>query len=588
MIKVLCRGAQAGAEVIRAKQGGGRCTIILDMQTTVETKTRARADWRRSARRAASVVALCAAAAFFAQSAVSLPGVARRPATHTPAQKRTRPDVARFSQRVAAILGGEHAKQAYWGILVTDRQTGETLYELNPERYFALASNTKLFTSALALEALGRDYRFHTTLESSEALDADGRVKGDLRLVGRGDPDLSNRKFPYAGRPEREGPAEKVLVELADAGVRSGLREVDGDIVADDSYLPYDPYPAGWSAGDLFFSFGAPVSAIAFNENVVSIEVQAGTRVGEAAKVTAKPEAALAALAQEVTTGPAGGQPELAVVRRPGQDFVLLRGTVPLGEVHTRIELAMTAPAEAAARALRQLLEERGVRVKGGTRVEHAPPPETSASGEPILSHIAAPPDPKDAIVIAEHISPPLIESIRVANKVSQNIHAELFLRAVGREKLGMGSTAAGLKVERGFLERAGIGEDEVVLTDGSGLSRGNLVTPRAVVTLLRYAARQPWGRDYLSILPVAGVDGTLEDRMKNTAAAGRIEAKTGSVEHVHALSGYATTVANEQLAFAIFCNNDVERGPNATAAIDAIATAMVETLGGRQARKNQ
>jgi len=571
------------------RQGGGRCTIISNVQTTRETEMRTRADWQRRAGHAATIVALCAAAAWLGGRAPSAQGVPRKPAARAAvAQARARPDVARFSQRVAAVLDGEHAKQAYWGILVTDRESGETLYELNPERYFALASNTKLFTTALALDALGKDHRFRTTLESKEALDADGRLGGDLKLVGRGDPDLSNRKFPYGGRTDREGSADKVFAELAEAAVRHGLREVDGDIVADDSYLPYDPYPAGWSAGDLFFSFGAPVSAIAFNENVVAIEVQAGRRTGDAASVTAQPEAALATLTQEVTTGPADGQPELAVVRQPGQDFVLLRGTVPLGDTHTRIELAMTAPAEAAARALRQLLEERGVRVKGGTRVEHAPPPETSASGEPILSHVAERPDPQDAVVIAEHISPPLVESIRVTNKVSQNLHAELFLRAVGREKLGMGSTAAGLKVERGFLERAGIGEDEVVLTDGSGLSRGNLVTPRALVTLLRYAAHQPWGQDYLATLPVAGVDGTLEDRMKNTAAAGRIQAKTGAVEHVHALSGYATTLAGERLAFAIFCNNDVERGPNATAAIDAIATAMVETLGARPPRKNK
>jgi D-alanyl-D-alanine carboxypeptidase/D-alanyl-D-alanine-endopeptidase (penicillin-binding protein 4) len=507
-----------------------------------------------------------------------------------------RPDVARLRQRVATVLSGAHADKAYWGILIADRDTGETLYELNANHYFAPASNAKLFTTALALATLGTDYRIRTTLESSVPLDREGRLAGDLRLTGRGDPDLSNRKFPYAGRIERDGAVEKVLAELADAAANAGLREVGGDIVADDSYFPYDPYPAGWNIGDLFFAFGAPVSAIAFNDNTVSVEVQPGMRVGDPATIVTEPRAALSTLTHEITTGPADGKPEFAVVRQPGPNFLLLRGTAPLGDTHMKIDLALTAPAETAALALKELLEARGVSVKGGTRVEHGAPPETSAAGEPILRHAEESPAMRDPVVLAEHVSPPLLESIRVTNKLSHNLHAELLLRTVGREKLGLGSTAAGLKAERNFLEAAGIAEEDVVLTDGSGLSRGDMVTPRALVALLRYAWRQPWGRDFVSTLPVAGVDGTLEDRMRTTAAAGRIEAKTGAIEHVRALAGYATTLRGERLAFAIFCNNDSQlpfrqagRGPNATAAIDAIATAMVETLGApRPSRKTK
>jgi D-alanyl-D-alanine carboxypeptidase/D-alanyl-D-alanine-endopeptidase (penicillin-binding protein 4) len=212
--------------------------------------------------------------------------------------------------------------------------------------------------------------------------------------------------------------------------------------------------------------------------------------------------------------------------------------------------------------------------------VQHSPPPENTASGEPIIPQsIPAKPDP-NPLVLAEHVSPPLIESIRVTNKVSHNLHAELFLRAVGREKLGVGSTDAGLKVERGFLHEAGIADGDVVLTDGSGLSRSDLVTPRAIVALLRYAEKQPWGKDFISTLPVAGVDGTLENRMRDSAASGLIEAKTGEVEHDRALSGYAATLRREDLIFAIFYNNNPQGGPETAAAIDAIATAMVETLG--------
>ena len=496
-----------------------------------------------------------------------------------PVIRKPRPDVARFRARVDGVLREANAGRDYWGILVVDRETGETLFETNPDHFFTPASNAKIFTTALALATLGPEYRFQTTLESKAALGADGRLAGDLILVGRGDPDLSNRRIPYAGLPEREGPAEKVLAEMVDAAVAKGLREIDGDIVADDSCFPYDPYPADWTVGDLFFRFGAPVSAIAFNDNTVSIQVQPAAQIGEAATILTQPAAAIDTFSHEITTGPAGAEPDLAVVRQPGTNFLLLRGTVPLGHAPVELDLAMTQPAETAAVTLKQLLEARGVRVTGGIRVQHAPPPETTASGEPVLSRAAQPPDPNDT-VLAVHVSPQLLETVRVTNKVSHNLHAELLLRTVGREKLGLGSTAAGLKVERDFLRQAGIPDGDVVLTDGSGLSREDLVTPRAAVMLLRYAARQPWGAFYISSFPIAGLDGTLENRMKDSAASGLVQAKTGEVEHVRALSGYATTLRGEHLIFSIFYNNNPQKGADTSAPVDAIVTAMVETLG--------
>ncbi len=517
----------------------------------------------------AAVLLFASALTFTPSSAAQKAGPSEQPAA-----------LARFSARVQAALTEAHAARGNWGILVADRDTGEILYDLNSDHFFMPASNAKIFTTALALATLGRDYRFRTTLESQAALESDGRLAGDLRLVGRGDPDLSNRVFPFAGRFERNGSVEKVLAEMADAAVAKGLKEVDGDIVADDSYFPYDPYPAGWTTGDLFFTFGAPVSAIAFNENAFTIEVQPGTRIGSPAAIATEPNAASDAFRSEITTSPAGSEPDFAVVRQPGINFILVRGSIPLGHAPIPLDFAMTQPAETAALTLKQLLEARGVRVMGSALAQHAPPPESTAAGAPVFPSTGPPASPPPAVVLAEHLSPPLIESIRVTNKVSQNLHAELLLRTVGREKTGLGSTAAGLQVERDFLAAAGIADGDVVLSDGSGLSRDDLVTPRAVVALLRYVARQPWGADFLSTLPVAGVDGTLEDRMKDTPARGRIEAKTGSHEDAHALSGYATSESGESLVFAIFGNNNRQHGPDATTALDAIATAMVETLG--------
>jgi D-alanyl-D-alanine carboxypeptidase/D-alanyl-D-alanine-endopeptidase (penicillin-binding protein 4) len=494
-----------------------------------------------------------------------------------------RADVALFRARVDRALAEAHAQRAAWGIVVADRDTGETLYGQNADHFFAPASNAKIFVTALALATLGPDFRFRTTLESAGALGSDGRLPGDLILVGRGDPDLSNRKFPYAGNGSREGAADRVLAEMADAAVAKGLREVDGDIVGDDSYFPYDPYPAGWTTGDLFFTFGAPVSAIAFNDNTITIEVLPGAQAGDAATLTCEPGAAADMVGLDVATVAPGSASNIAVVRQPGVDFIQIRGTIPAGHAPVRLDLAMTNPAETAARTLKALLEARGVHVTGGVRVQHAAPPESTPAGDPVFPAAGAagqnPPN-TSRTVLAEHLSPPLLESIQFTNKTSNNLHAELFLRTVAREKLGLGSTAAGLKLEADFRRAAGIPEGDVVLSDGSGLARDDLVTPRAMVALLSYAARQAWGNDFISTLPVAGVDGTLEDRIKNTAATGLIEAKTGTLEHDHALSGFATTLRGEYLVFSILCNNNAEHGPGASATVDAIATAMIETLG--------
>ncbi len=527
---------------------------------------------------AASMAAVAAALLFSAQAGAQ--SASHRNETHATENGKTRSDVARFRARVDAALGLGNARKLNWGIEVADRDTGDTLYELNGDHFFTPASNAKVVTTALALATLGADYRFHTTLEAKSAIDSDGRLAGDLILVGRGDPDLSNRRFPYAGRGDRAGPIEKVLAEMADGAVAKGLREVDGDIVADDSYLPFDPYPVGWSSGDLFFAFGAPVSAIAFNDNTISVEIGPGVHVGDPAMIRTEPAAALGAFTEEITTGAPDTLSDFAVVRQPGLNFILLRGTIAVGRTPTRVEIAMTAPAETAALALKQLLEARGVRVMGTTRAQHAPPPFSNVAGEPIIPATSPLLPEPNAVTLAEHVSEPLLETIRLTNKMSHNLHAELLLRAVGREKLGVGSTAAGLKAEREFLRTAGVADGDILLSDGSGLGRDDLVTPRGIVTLLRYAARQPWGKDFLSTLPVAGVDGTLEGRMTGSAASGMIEAKTGEIEHVRALSGYATTLRGESLVFAIFYNNNPQHGPGTTAPVDAIATALVETLG--------
>ena len=475
----------------------------------------------------------------------------------------------RFADDAEKLLGAAPAGKAEWGILVVDAQSGGTLYQRHAENYFVPASNLKLFTTALALARLGPDFRFRTTLETRGALSRKGRLAGDLVLVGRGDPNLSSRKFPFVKEAEFDGAPEKALSELANQAVARGLREIRGDVVADDSYFPRERYPNGWEVDDMVWSYGAAVSAIVVNDNAVTLTLVPGAATGKPVAITLEPWTRDFTLRNEVLTSPPGTKPDLTLTREPGAPLVVLRGTYPLKGEPRKMLLAIEEPAEHAAALLKRLLEERGVRVRGAARAQHEPPASNGAAGP---AH--------EPLVLAEHLSVPLADAVQAVNKMSENLHTELLLRAAARQK-GPWSTAEDLaKFAAEFYAEAGIAAGDVIQTDGSGLSRHDLVTPRAVVTLLQYAARQPWFPAYYASLPVAGADGTLLDRLKNTPAAGRIHAKTGSVEHVRSLSGFAELPGGRRVIFSILTNNQGAKNHEATAALDALCVALVEDLG--------
>lgn len=500
------------------------------------------------------------------------------------AKKAPRADVAAFRARVEAALADAKADKAYWGVLVADAETGEILFALNPQRYFTPASNTKLFTTALALAALGPDYRFRTTLETRGAVDAFGRLRGDAVLVGRGDPNLSNRKLPMGKEIEHDGLPEKILAEFADAVVARGVKQIEGDIIADDSYFPYDRFPSGWTVDDLVWGYGAAISALCVNDNTIALEVRPGEREGDPAWFGVEPWADFYPVRNEARTWAKDSERKLELVREPGSHLILLRGTIPAGAPPHVLTLGVEEPAEHWAGLLKRLLEARGVRVYGQARARHlfrAEPGDASREAKERSDTASATP-----ALLAEHVSLPLLEAVRVINKISQNLHAELLLRTAAREKGGANTADDALKYADEFRKSIGIDEGDVVLHDGSGLSRRNLVTPQAVVRLLAWIAQQPWADAFRTTLPVAGEDGTLEDRMKDTPAAQHIWAKTGSLDHVNALSGYATTKHGEKLIFSMFGNNNAQRGRAATAVLDAICTAMIEELGALPAKK--
>jgi D-alanyl-D-alanine carboxypeptidase/D-alanyl-D-alanine-endopeptidase (penicillin-binding protein 4) len=445
-------------------------------------------------------------------------------------------------------------------LLIVDAESGETLYQQNADKYFVPASNMKLFTTALALAKLGPDYRFHTTLETQGAISSEGVLDGDLTLVGRADPNLSNRKFPYELKEEFDGPAEKALVELADALVAKGIKEVSGDVIGDDSYFPRERYPNGWEIDDMVWEYGAAISAIVVDDNTVALTLTPGDQAGSPVQAAVAPATPDFMVENDVTTSGADVKSDLTLTREPGSNVVVVKGTLPAKSAPRKLVLAIEEPAQHAAAVLKRLLEERGVRVAGVARARH--------------NHVEPGGDP---VVLAEHVSVPLGDALKLVNKISQNLHTEMLLRTVARQS-GVWATPDDLmKVPADFYGAAGIEPGDVIQTDASGLSRHDLVTPRAIVTLLNFSQKQSWFGPYFASLPVAGIDGTLEDRMKNTPAAGRIHAKTGSVEHVRTLSGFAETPGGRRLIFSFLSNNQGGKSHEAADALTGLCVAMIE-----------
>src|SRR5712691_8401060 len=472
----------------------------------------------------------------------------------------TKKAAAKFAVRAETLLGTGPTSKGEWGLLIVDAESGETLYEQNADKYFLPASNMKLFTTALALAKLGPEYRFHTTLETRGTISSEGVLSGDLALVGRGDPNLSNRKFPYELKEEFDGPPEKGLVELADALVAKGVKEISGDVVGDESYFPRESYPNGWEIGDMVWEYGAAISAIVVDDNTVTLTLTPGEQAGNPVQAVVTPVTPDFMVENDVTTSEVGVKSDLTLTRDPGGNLVVVKGTLPAKSGARKSVLAVEEPARHAAATLKRLLEERGVKLGGVERARHDG---GEMSGDPA--------------VLAEHVSVPLGDSVKLVNKISQNLHSEMLLRTVARQK-GMWATPDDLmKIPAEFYEAAGIAPGDVIQTDASGLSRHDLVTPRAIVTLLGFAQKQAWFGPYYASLPVAGVDGTLEDRMKITLATGRIHAKTGSVEHVRTLSGFAETPGGRRLIFSFLSNNQGGKNHEATDALTGLCVAMLE-----------
>jgi D-alanyl-D-alanine carboxypeptidase/D-alanyl-D-alanine-endopeptidase (penicillin-binding protein 4) len=468
------------------------------------------------------------------------------------------PSPSRLRKAIDPIVARPEFASAFWGVEVRSLETGRTLYARNAEKAFRPASSMKLVTTAAALDAYGPDARIRTTVETEGRLDGQGRILGDVFLVGRGDPNLSARFTK--GRPTA------AFETMADALVAAGVRRIEGRVVGHEGAFAGERRGSDWTWEDLAWGYGTEVSALSWNDNQVEMSLHPGERVGDPARLESVGDAGCLAISSTVTTAPPvapvapASSPvavadEVSLDRAPGSDEVRLSGRLPQGGSWDA-ELAVRDPARCAAGAFLRVLEERGIRVTGGVATSSLP---LSAG----------------ARVLATHESAPMAEMIRVVNKESQNLHAEMLLRLVGLKVGGEGSAAKGHEAVADLAKRLGVPDEGWALADGSGLARTDLLTPRGLVALLAAMDRHPHASAFRDSLPVAGRDGTLEKRMRGTVAEGRVLAKTGTLRLANALAGYVTNARGERLAFAVVVNNHAGKSREAVAAIDAIAVAL-------------
>ena len=460
------------------------------------------------------------------------------------------PSPAKLRKAIEPIVSSADLAASTWGIEVRSLGSGRTLYALNAAKAFRPASALKLVTTAAALDAYGPDARPRTTLETAARLDSKGRLLGDVFLVGRGDPNISARFSP--GKPAAAFEA------MAAALVALGAKRVEGRLVGHEGAFAGDRRGASWTWEDLAWGYGTEVSALSYADNAVEATLAPGDRAGDPAALALAPDSGCLNVVSTVTTMEARpGYEEVALQREPGSNDVRLTGRLPLGGSWDG-HLAVADPAACAAAVFASVLEARGIRVASGVATSRAPLPEGSR-------------------VLAAYDGLPMAQMVQVVNKQSQNLHAEMLLRLVGLKAKGEGSVDAGSAAVLAFAARLAVPTAGWAIQDGSGLSRADLVTPAGIAALLVAMDRHPHAAAFRDSLPIAGVDGTLEKRMRGTAAETRVLAKTGTSQLMNALAGYVTTTHGERLAFAAFVNNNAGRSREAVRALDRMAVALAE-----------
>jgi serine-type D-Ala-D-Ala carboxypeptidase/endopeptidase (penicillin-binding protein 4) len=455
---------------------------------------------------------------------------------------------------LAGAFGAPAFSNAVWGVVVRSLRTGETLYAHQPRTFLMPASNMKVVTMAVAAERLGWDFTFQTRVVASGIIDGLGVLHGDLVIIGSGDPSLG-------GRPT-SGPA--IVDAWADEIRAAGITAIDGRVIGDDNAFDDEALGAGWAWDYLSASYAAPMGGLEFNEDVVQIVLTPGAAAGDPVTAEVRPDTSGLKVSVAAQTGAGNAELDVNLSRLPGSRTLRVTGTIPLGRAPVARTVSVDNPTIFAAGALRRALVARGVPV----------------SGEAVdIDTLPAAPDLSSAPTLVTYTSPALAEIGKVLLKVSQNLYADTILKRLGAPAAGgAATTSAGLKAVQEVLGRWGIAPDRYLQVDGSGLSRYNYLTADVVASVLAHVASDERLRAaFADGLPVAGVDGTLANRMKGTKAQGNARAKTGSIANARALSGYVASAEGEPLVFSMIVNNFNVPQSEADAIMDRAVVRLAE-----------
>ncbi|MBI5801385.1 MAG: D-alanyl-D-alanine carboxypeptidase/D-alanyl-D-alanine-endopeptidase [Verrucomicrobia bacterium] len=449
----------------------------------------------------------------------------------------TLPTLAALRSNLTARVEHPRLAAAQLGVKVVSLDTGKILFEHSAGKLLKPASNAKLYTGALALDRLGPQFRIRTSIFAAARPDSDGTLAGDLTVFGRGD-------FSMAAR-FNGGDYAKSLEPLVNALVAAGIKRVTGNLVGDESFFHGPPFGSAWTWDDLNFYYGAEISALTHEDNVVDIAFKPAAALGQPVTFTTKPATQFLQFINRTTTATNGAKRTIELYRPVAQSTVYLHGSLPADDKGAVDAMPVPRPAMWFLTQLRTALAQRGITIDGQLRTRDW------------LAAEAAPVDYGKQVEIAFTESRPMSELVEKMMKPSQNLYAQLLLLQVGARthKPGQTTEEAGLAEMQKFLAEAGVKRGTVLLEEGSGLSRGCLLTPDASVQLLRHMDRHPAAAAFRATLPIAGVDGSLKSRFAGTAAARNVLAKTGSLRYVSSLSGHVSTAAKERLVFSFMLN---------------------------------
>ncbi len=460
--------------------------------------------------------------------------------------------VREIQSDLGRVFGAPIMARGVWAVDVMSLATGERLYTLNAGKLMMPASNMKILTLAAAAETLGWDYRFETVLEARGSVSS-GVLHGDLIVRGNGDPTINSRN-------DR---ANAVFGEWISALTAAGISAVDGRIIGDDQAFDDEGIGAGWAWDYLQYSYAAPVGALELNENTATLQVSPGIAAGAVPIMNLEAGSGLS-LVNLAITGAPGSEDTIEYRRLIDRPVLEVRGSVPEGAGLSQHFVAVVNPTIYFVRSLKSALVAGGIAVTG-----------EAVDLDDISAELLAAP-PRETRLLASTPSPPLREIATVLMKVSQNLYADTLLKALGAARGGLGTAEGGRVAVRAVFDAWDVPRDAYTMYDGSGLSRYNYVTARALTTILEHMYRDPRHRDaFLATLPIAGRDGTLASRLGRTRAAGNVLAKTGSISNVRSLSGFVRSRDDETFVFSILANDF----PVASATVNYIADLAVEIL---------